>query len=449
VSSVAKPVFADHLDVSDIYSRVKYRLEDFVVGLCFFIQTAAAVTLPPKLAGGPVPGLGAVWLIAGLLCFGFALTKPLQTLKATIWAWPFVALTVWIWLSYSWTIEPYETLRGILLISCAHIFAISVAARFSWHRIIEILAWTLCSLVAFSIILAVFLPKMGQMQGELAGAWSGAWDEKQSLGFHACFGLVAAMAMLWRGPKYRLWWIGIALCLVAIVGSTGKTALVMVVVAIAAGLWLRIFYRGFFGKVTGSWLAALGGIALVPLASGTLGFLLTAFGKSTDFTGRTGVWEAVKNVADMRPNQGWGFQTIWRDKDSMTSPFQWITDRVEFLPANAHSSWLDAYLQLGRPGVVLLVVCMVWAWLGIFVRPKTSNIAIAFSGAILAAITFISFTETNLVTSMELQWVLVVLLTTKLFLGDSDTSESPANSNQMEAEAHSGILEGDTFTYSD
>jgi exopolysaccharide production protein ExoQ len=122
---------------------------------------------------------------------------------------------------------------------------------------------------------------------------------------------------------------------------------------------------------------------------------------------------------------GWGFQTIWTGEFIMTSPYQWIMDWTDFKPANAHSAWLDVYLQLGRPGVAILAFCLGWAWFGVLFKSPHDGAAAAFAGANLMAITFISFTETNLAGTMDLQWLLFVLISTKLFATPNAREKKP------------------------
>jgi exopolysaccharide production protein ExoQ len=441
VSMPSRSVFADHLDVRDVYARSYAWLQDAMVCLILLIQSTAVVTLFSKLS---VPGLGAVWLMGGALCLLFVFMNPMATLKGALAGWPFIILAAWAFMSFGWTVNRYETFRGGLLLMSSIAFAFAFAASYSWKRTITLTATCLCGLLVFSVVLAIVMPSIGQMQGEHQGAWAGAWAEKQAMGIYGCLGVLAAMAMAWMGPKYWPWWFVALICAIGVVGSTSKTALVMMFGAVLAAFWLRIFYRGFMGKVTGGWLAAFGAILAIPIATGSFDFALKALGRTSDLTGRTDVWEVVRNVANMRPNEGWGFQAVFRGKDDMTSPYQWITEATDFLPANAHSSWLDIYIQLGQPGFALLVVCMAWTWLGLIIGRKVDNYAFSFAGATIAALTFISFTETNLVAPMELQWFMVVLLGTKLFLPmgqQDDPTQTSADSSQ------DGVLDGDTFTY--
>lgn len=436
-------VLADRVDRLDLLKATWHRIEDVLVCIVLAIHTTAIVSLPAKLAGGAMPGLGAVWAIGGILCLIFAGINLKKTLAAALYGWPILLLTLLIWASYSWTIDPYETMRGAILITCSHLFAFALAGRFTWERIIELIAWTLITLVGLSVILAIAMPSVGVMKDIHVGAWAGVWPEKQLLGIFACHGAVASLAMASFGKRRSwLWLFGTALCFLAIIGSTGKTAIIMSLMAICTGVWLRVFHRGMVGTVLTGWVTLVCGAIGILVFSGGLDFLLNALGRSSDFTGRAVVWDSVKTLGKMRPMTGWGFSSIWRGKDVMTSPYQWIMDWTAFEPANAHSAWLDIFMQLGLPGLGILALCVGWAWFAVLFLGSQNRLAAAFAGANLMAVTFISFTETNFAGAMDLQWLYVPLLGTKLFYSYFHPEKTKPKLQT------SGTLEGDTFTFS-
>jgi exopolysaccharide production protein ExoQ len=438
----ASSVMADHIDTRRIFALSWKRAEDLLVCIILAIHTTAMVSLPVKLAGGNVPGLGLVWALGAIMCLVFASANIKKTLTAAFHAWPILLLTLLIWISYSWTVDPYETMRGAILITCSHLFAFALASRFTWERIIELIAWTLVTLVGLSVFLAIVLPRVGVMQDIHVGAWAGVWPEKQLLGIFACQGVIATLTLATLGKKSSwMWLFGTVLCFIAIIGSTGKTALLMSFIAIGMGVWIRIYKRGFVGAAIAGWIGLVCGVIAILAVSGGLDFILRALGRTSDLTGRTEIWDAVKKLGDMRPMTGWGFSSIWRGETVMTSPYQWVMDWTDFKPANAHSSWLDIYMQLGQPGFALLALCVGWAWFGVLFRGGQNHAATAFAGANLMAITFISFTETNLVGAMDLQWLLVPLLGAKLHYSYRETKKAPP------PHPNGGTLDGDTFTF--
>ncbi|NJR20574.1 MAG: O-antigen ligase family protein [Hyphomonadaceae bacterium] len=360
MATMYKRVFADVLDIAAFLNACRDHAMSAVFVFIMIVHTSVAVTLPAKFIG-PSSILGGVWAAAVLMCLAYVAIKPIATLKAALAAWPFIGLGLWIVASISWTVTPYETIRGGILYSASLLYALAIAATFSWDRIIKLLAWTLLVLLCLSVALALIAPQIGQMQGELAGAWSGVWAEKQALGFHASLALLAALAMLWRGEQMWVWVGAIGLSLMIIIASRSTTAIVMTGIGVGLLTWFGLFYRGFAAKLIGTWVAYAGAILAVPLSAYAYEALLTVSGKTSDLSGRREIWDGVRALGDMRPELGWGYQGIWRGEQDMISPMQWIIDRAQFAPANAHSSWLDAYVQLGSP-----VWCCWWfVWFGL------------------------------------------------------------------------------------
>jgi exopolysaccharide production protein ExoQ len=424
-----------------LVARVLARADEAVFWIVVLISTTGPVALIQKLSGGQAPGwLGAIWAVGAFLCVGFALRTPLQTLRAMVTAWPVMLLTAWIWASLNWSENPYETLRGAVYITCSHVFACAVAARFSWRRLIEMLALVIVTSVAVSTVLAVFIPRVGQMQEIHPGAWSGIWPEKQLFGMFACHGMIASLAMVAIGKGKSWWWIGVVLCAIAIVGSTGRTALLMSIASVGIGVWFWLLHRGLVISVLTTWVGMSVAIISTLVLSLGVGPILKLLGRSSDLTGRTEIWQAVREVGNIKPLTGWGYQAIWRGREDMTSPYQWVNQWTDFEPANAHNSFLDMYLQLGLVGVGLLALIMLWAWMAVIVRASQSDIATPFAAATLMAITLICFTESNLANFMDLQWIMVPLLATKLLLGDTPAPIEPQS--QMD-----GYFEDGSWTF--
>ena len=64
--------------------------------------------------------------------------------------------------------------------------------------------------------------------------------------------------------------------------------------------------------------------------------------------------------ADQHPLVGWGFSTPWIASEPLIDG--WIVDHGQTV-VQAHSMWLDVYLQLGGVGVVLLaLVFLAYVW---------------------------------------------------------------------------------------
>lgn len=74
--------------------------------------------------------------------------------------------------------------------------------------------------------------------------------------------------------------------------------------------------------------------------------------RGTDFTNRTEIWYEVIDFAMQRPD-GWGYVGYW---PIWQFPYSEIGTGLEYVrPTHGHNAFLDAWLQLGLIGVVLLV----------------------------------------------------------------------------------------------
>ena len=74
-------------------------------------------------------------------------------------------------------------------------------------------------------------------------------------------------------------------------------------------------------------------------------------GKDASLTGRTRIWEQVRERADESPLVGHGYASPWLPWDPAFAG--WITDHG-LTVFHAHNMWMDVYLQLGIVGAALL-----------------------------------------------------------------------------------------------
>jgi O-antigen ligase len=99
--------------------------------------------------------------------------------------------------------------------------------------------------------------------------------------------------------------------------------------------------------------------------------IFSALGRSSDLTGREGIWDDVLARTAERPWAGWGFATPWAPWDPAFDG--WIIDHGQTV-LQAHNMWIDVSMQLGYIGVVLLATvyfAFVWrSWFFAIDRPR-------------------------------------------------------------------------------
>lgn len=275
---------------------------DGAVLLFFLIHLQVFVSLPIKFNGGPLPGLGIVWAVGSMIGLGLAVTRPLRTAAVGILVFPFVALCLWAYLSSSWSADPLETLRASTFMTCSLIGACAIAAHLTWEEILARLTLALGSLMVLSVGLAIAVPSIGQMTDILQGAWSGVWGEKQAMGMYAALLILASLSLALSNQKYWPCLFLVPLSFVAIIGTTGKTAILMSFMGLAVFVTGWLVQRDLRVAIATLWTSILlGSATLYGLTRGKEA-VFRLLGRKPDFTGRTEVWREVEYVARKKTN---------------------------------------------------------------------------------------------------------------------------------------------------
>ncbi|HEY1753628.1 MAG TPA: O-antigen ligase [Caulobacteraceae bacterium] len=351
---------------------------------------------------------------AGVLLLALAPGRSIKGLSRQ----PFlIALLAIAALSLAWSVSPDQTSRRIFALAFTTLGGVVIAARWPWARLAEVLAASFAVLAVLSLIAALFAPQIGRMSDIFPGAWRGLWQEKNAFGGVMAMGapICAAAALLNRGRGW-LWWPMAGLCLLLVLMSTSKTALVSVFLAAAALGLVWLVRRGPAAGVAATWTAVAGlllaGALALFAADAVFGFL----GKDATLTGRTRIWAAIMRQIKERPWQGFGYGAVW-DETGGWGPLAWIVRDSGFKPRHAHNAWLEQWLALGVGGLV--------AWAGLFAQTLVANVVALYreAGAYLALPFFVAFALTSLTESVALQyndlrWVIFTALAVKLALPD-------------------------------
>jgi len=185
----------------------------------------------------------------------------------------------------------------------------------------------------------------GRIQGVVGNA--------NNLGFIALLGVIV-FSLLWADRLLARRWaiVGLALSLVCIFltrSATVTVALLGVIVVVGALLALRRAATPRARLLTGGAiiaLAALGATAALLLRERFFELL----GRSSDLTGRLGIWDAVIALAQQRPVVGWGWVSYWVP---WAAPFDNLAFRNGVRQLQAHNAWIDVWFQLGVIGLLV------------------------------------------------------------------------------------------------
>lgn len=136
--------------------------------------------------------------------------------------------------------------------------------------------------------------------------------------------------------------------------------------------------------------------------------LFELFDRRPDVTNRTDIWREVVLHAERRP-EGWGFVGYW---PIWNEPYASIVDNSGVRATHAHNAFLDAWLQLGLIGVVLLLAIVILAFGSawrLVERASHGDTFIPLGWALIAAaLALQALTESRLL--VEGGWYLLVVL---------------------------------------
>jgi exopolysaccharide production protein ExoQ len=314
----------------------------------------------------------------------------------------FLALTT---LSLAWSFYPAATALGLLTTWMITLAALATAIGFRWEEILRGLSITFKIVLAVSLafelvvaavirapILPLFaqpgvdysaydtLPKMlywsrNELFGVLdAGRIQGIVGNANNLGLIALIALMVFVVELIDRRGSRRWSIvWIALAVLTLLFTRSATITVALTGMVAVALAVLLVRRAATPKARiATYSVLLGAVAAAAATIALLGDrLLGLLGKSSDLTGRLGIWNDVVAFAQQRPGFGWGWVSFWVP---WAEPFTNLTFRNGVRQLQAHNAWVDLFFQLGVIVVVvfaaLVVSALVRAWWIAVDRPQ-------------------------------------------------------------------------------
>ncbi|MFT4050910.1 MAG: O-antigen ligase family protein [Microbacterium sp.] len=316
--------------------------------------------------------------------------------------WMSLLYVVWAIASIGWSAYPSATAVTLVLLLSTTVQAMFVGAVLTWRELVGVTASALKWILGLSLVFELWVslvwrgPIMPGFARPADGTdpiqmWSrdnlfdpdgriqGLFGNANALAYVALLGMVVfAVRVAARAPRRPLLvgWFALAAFLFVRAGSaTAWLAAGAVAVVLATALLMRTTTRP--GERTRYYLgfaaAGLGTLVVLWVERERVFALL---GRSSDLTGREGIWAAVWQRALAHPVLGWGFSTPWVPSDPAFEG--WIVDHGQTV-MQAHNMWLDVFLQLGAIGLALIALTMlafVWrSWFFAIDRPRWDLVA--------------------------------------------------------------------------
>jgi O-antigen ligase len=362
-------------------------------GWCIFVLfTALAGTAWVNAFGTTVTAVIAIGGAVLSVVLWVSIRPPVQWRRLPWYALGYIA---WATASLLWSAWPQATAVTLLLLWITTVQGLFVGAVLTWRELVRAIAsalkWVMALSLVFELWVSIFV-KAPVLPGFVVAKaddpieyWSrnnlfdggriqGIMGNANLLGPVALLAIIVfAIRIAARAPRRGLLvaWIAVSAYLFYRAGSaTAYAALVGVAIVLATVLLMRRARRP--GERTKYYIA----YAVVAVGGGLAVWFLrdaifTALGRSSDLTGRETIWSAVLERANERPVVGWGFSTPWAPWDPAFDG--WIIDHGQSV-MQAHSAWIDVYLQLGIIGLVLFSLAAfayVWrTWFFAVDRPR-------------------------------------------------------------------------------
>ncbi|MFJ4037666.1 O-antigen ligase family protein [Microbacterium sp. NPDC090007] len=350
---------------------------------CVFLLVLALGGVGLVNAVGPIVTAVVVVASAMVSAVVWLVTRPPFAVRRLPWL--ALGYLAWATASILWSAWPAASVLTWLLLVITTFQGLFVGAVLTWRDVVRAVAsaakWIVGLSLLFEVAVALLVrgPLLPGFVAAPAGAdpvapWSrdNLFDGGRIQGVFGNADLLAAVMLVAiivfsvriaaGAPRRVLLWVWIAVAAFLFVRAGSATAFIAAAfVALVLGTVLVMRTARRPGERTRWYVLyaaiGLGGGAALWFGRDTLFGLI---GRGDDLVGREGVWAEVIARADQHPFIGWGFSTPWIATEPLIDG--WIIDDGRTV-VQAHSMWLDAYLQLGGIGVLLLaLVYLAYVW---------------------------------------------------------------------------------------
>jgi O-antigen ligase len=294
-----------------------------------------------------------------------------------------VAALGWCLATATWSINPPQTLRRLVVVACCLLGAVGLARRLTALELCRLVVLVALPLATVSLALEL----VAGVRPWQSGARFGGTLHPNITACYACFACMAAYCLSKPSRHKWVWWTMMAICVAFILLTKSRTALGSL--AIAFGIfWLAsrdTMIRWWTISMVVTLLAGL----LFVLGAADVGvrdrvydtFLLGRRAEASSLTGRIPLWEELWEYAEDRPWRGYGYESFWAPEQ-----IEDVFESQRWAISSAHSAYLELTLGTGLVGATLVSLVALWGtWLAYRRFQSTRNVGYGF---VFAALVF-------------------------------------------------------------
>ena len=344
---------------------------------------------------------------------------------------------LWMWLSTFWATFGQHTIVEASTLCVTFLTGVYLARSFS---LLEQMILVVVSMQPCLIISRFAIAHQWQNSATEDEHWIGIYFNRNSLAPVAMVSCLAASALLWivvlrRGKHWPVTLIIILVDVIlfgaVVLFRTGSNTAVGGAVVFSAvwAFWtvIRSLVRRkrIAHSALKSWVYSiflLGVVLLTWITVRLQGLLLSFFGETVDFNGRSEMWHFSWTGFLERPIKGWGWMSAWRTQGFLLRDLWWSFTNTGW----SHSGYMDILLGGGVIGATLFIGALVWGsyrHVDQIVNVVASQWTPAIMFFVLAAATQESFFIGN-----HFLWVLLVAAIAGN-LSDNPNNDDPATTN--------------------
>lgn len=348
-----------------------------------------------------------------VLRFGFSL------LVNIIWKvrYPFI-LAVMAIASVYWSVSPVNTLNRAISLWGTILVGVYFGARFSPVEQLRIIRWFFISLIGLSVFTALVFPSYGTMRFVSEGfinpdAWKGITSHKNLLGPLATLGMgYFAIELLLRRAGRIKNFVLLVLSIIVVVMSKSSTGIILMGVVFAA-IMITLASRTYRLNTPLIMATVVSIFAyLVFIFFGGWDLILGILGRSATLTGRVLIWRDAFFMIEAKPFLGFGFKAIWGMGDESRLPQFFST----IWAPHAHNGYLSTSADLGLVALTVAVFYLIRnLYMSLDYLSKSFTVHSMFCVVVFLRVFFFNLVETSINTQQNIEWMLVVSLSTSLF----------------------------------
>ena len=379
-------------------------------------------------------GWGAIlFVLFGFTIYHFFKNEPKRIVRQI--PWPLAGLLILMPISILYSNYPLFTGIASFAQYATSLFALFLAAVFSWRHLLQIFsnvirvilgASLVFEFIAAAILHGPIAPIFKNYEGDTPPASAFYWTRGHLFDGHRIQGIVgnsnllafiALLGLIFFAIEFVVSttpkWLSASSFLVSglllwLSKSAGVGfALVAVSVAAVVALIVEGKDRDLRHRIYRWVWASAGVLAVVVLIYRADVFAF--FGKTPDMTGRSKIWKLVLGLIADRPIQGWGWISYWMPG---VKPFAGLVVINNVPYYQAHNAFLDMWLQLGLIGLLLLIALAVLTFVKLWrLGVRHTNPLYLWPMLVFFGLLAQNLTESRML--LEIGWTLLVLLAVK------------------------------------